>query len=243
LTNDVRAFFNRESRSWRSKYGRSGKLNCRLELFTLSLSELTPAPAKILDLGCGTGDLAAAIGQMGYRVTACDIAEEMLAIARTSHAGTTVNWLCLEPDWKVLPFADASFDGIVASSVFEYLSDVKRVMAELSRVLKPEGMLLFTVPNPFNLVRKIEAWIRPLVSCQRLSGALRRSGRLGSYTTYLRLSRNRMRGDSWVSMANSSGLAAFGKDDFTEQKWRAQAQAPLVFLAVRKAGAGDTAQS
>ena len=64
-----------------------------------------------------------------------------------------------------------SFDGIVASSVFEYLDDVPRVAAELSRVLRPEGVLLLTVPNPCNFMRKLEARLQSM----RLGpGSLRR---------------------------------------------------------------------
>jgi ubiquinone/menaquinone biosynthesis C-methylase UbiE len=234
VINDVRDFFNRESHSWGSKYGTSGKLNSRLEQFTVRLSDLTPPPARILDLGCGTGDLAAAIGQMGYQVTACDIAEEMIGIARTSHEGAGVDWIWLQPDWQALPFADNSFDGVVASSVFEYLGNAPRVAGELSRVLKSRGSLLLTVPNPFNLARKVEAWLRPVVSGRRLSSLLRRMGRLDSYVTYLQLSRNRFAGDCWQSILGPANFSALGSSDFSEETWRGQAKAPLVFLALRK---------
>ena len=146
-----------------------------MEQFTARLAELCPAPARILDLGCGTGEIAAAISQMGYPVTACDFAEEMMAVARRNYARTPVDWVGLEPEWKALPFADASFDGIVASSVFEYLDDVPRVAAELSRVLRPEGVLLLTVPNPCNSVRKLEGRLRSMRLVQQVSSALAQS--------------------------------------------------------------------
>src|ERR1019366_9073310 len=89
--NDVRRRFNNKAHCWRGKYGPKGKLDSRVEQFTGRLSQICPAASNILDLGCGTGEIASAIGQRGYSVTACDFAEEMIAIARGSSAGKTVN--------------------------------------------------------------------------------------------------------------------------------------------------------
>jgi 2-polyprenyl-3-methyl-5-hydroxy-6-metoxy-1,4-benzoquinol methylase len=50
---------------------------------------------------------------MGYRVTACDLAEEMIAVARRSDSATAVKWVCLEPDWahiSILNSTDESSD-------------------------------------------------------------------------------------------------------------------------------------
>ncbi len=148
-------------------------------------------------------------------MTACDFAEEMIDIARSSHNGTGVKWVCLKPVWEVLPFADGSFDGVVASSVFEYLVDVQRVAAELARVLRSEGVLLLTVPNPF-------------------SPMLRRIQRIDFYTTYLRLSRNRFGGEQWESVLAAAGFVAFDRRDFSKDTWREQATAPLVLLTVKR---------
>ena len=198
------------------------------------LSEVCLPPSQILDLGCGTGDIAAAIGHRGYQVTACDFAEEMIDIARSSHNGAGVKWVCLKPDWEVLPFGDASFDGIVASSVFEYLVDVQGVAAELARVLRPEGVLLLTVPNPFSPVRKREAWLQSILSNHRLSLMLRRIQRIDLYTSYLRISRNRFQGEQWESVLMAADFAALDRRDFSKDTWREQATAPLVLLTVKK---------
>jgi SAM-dependent methyltransferase len=184
-------------------------------------------------LGCGTGQIAAAIDQMGYRVTACDFAEDMIDIARRHHAGTAVKWVCLKPDWKVLPFENGSFDGIVASSVFEYLVDVRSVAAELSRVLRAGGVLLLTVPNPFNPVRRIEGLLQSVLSRQR-RWLLQRVQRIHSYALYLQLSRNRFEGHVWQSMLGGAHFAAVDDADFSDQAWRRRLGAPLILLAVKK---------
>jgi ubiquinone/menaquinone biosynthesis C-methylase UbiE len=237
---DVRTLFNHKAHCWQSKYGPRGKLDSRVEQFTVRLSELCVPPSDILDLGCGTGEIAAAIGQMGYQVTACDFAEEMIEIARSSHPGTEVKWVCLKPDWEVLPFEDCSFDGIVASSVFEYLVDVQRVAAELSRVIRPEGILLLTVPNPCNFVRKLEAWFQSILLNHRLSSLLHRVRRIDSYAAYLRLSRNRFEGPRWQSILSAVDFDPMDKRDFSREAWHDQANAPLVLLAVKRVAPGGS---
>lgn len=239
---DVRVLFNREARGWRNKYHPKGKLHSRVDQFTMRLAELCPPPARILDLGCGTGEIAAAISRWGYAVTACDFAEEMMAVARSNYARTSVDWVGLEPDWKALPFADSSFDGMVASSVFEYLDDVPRVAAELSRVLRPEGVLLLTVPNPCNVVRKLEAGLQSMPWVRQLEPALGRVQRIDSYAAYLRLSRNRFAGQRWQSLLNAAHFTPLDKRDFSQEAWRQQARAPLVLLAVKKVAVGGSGQ-
>jgi SAM-dependent methyltransferase len=134
-----------------------------------------------------------------------------------------------------LPFADGSFDGVVASSVFEYLGDVPGVAAELGRVLRPGGTLLLTVPNPYNRLRQVEAWLVRPAANRRLSGWVERIPRLASYAAYLRLSRNRWNAQGWHAALAGAGFEPLDPQDFSETAWRAQARAPLVLLAVRKA--------
>jgi ubiquinone/menaquinone biosynthesis C-methylase UbiE len=241
-TNDVRTLFNHQARGWRRKYAPGGKLNARVEQFAGRLAALCLPPGNVLDLGCGTGEIAAALGQRGYHVTACDVAENMLAIARHSHPGAAVEWVGLAPDWDTLPFADASFDAIVASSVFEYLNDVPRTAAELSRVLRPEGVLLLTVPNPCNFVRKLEARLRALVVNHRVPPLLRLFPRLDRYATYLRLSRNRFDAPGWQSVLSAANFSACDERDFSLEAWRRQAKAPLVLLSVRRVAAAGSGQ-
>jgi ubiquinone/menaquinone biosynthesis C-methylase UbiE len=205
-----------------------------VDQFARRLSGLCPPPGNILDLGCGTGEIAAAIAQMGYQVTACDLAEEMIAIGRSHHVGSSVKWVCLEPDWQVLPFEDGSFDAVVASSVFEYLDDVPCVATELARVLRPEGVLLLTVPNPCNIVRKFEAWLQAMPLVQHLAPPLRRFQRAESYAAYLRLSRNRFEGPGWQSILSAVDFVPLDKKDFSREAWQEQAKAPLIFLAVKR---------
>jgi ubiquinone/menaquinone biosynthesis C-methylase UbiE len=205
-----------------------------VEQFGERLAGVCLPPAGILDFGCGTGEIAAAIDKMGYQVTACDFAEEMMAVARSNYSNTAVKWVRLEPDWRLLPFADESFDGIVASSVFEYLDNVPQVAKELCRVLRPGGVLLLTVPNPHNVVRRIEARAQSSPLVGRLSPLLRAVRRFDSYASYLQLSKNRFAAHEWKSILGAAHFAPVDDSEFSDEAWQGQAHAPLVLPAVRR---------
>ncbi|MFI5059674.1 MAG: bifunctional demethylmenaquinone methyltransferase/2-methoxy-6-polyprenyl-1,4-benzoquinol methylase UbiE [Candidatus Acidiferrales bacterium] len=119
--------------------------------------------AKVLDLCCGTGDLALSLARAGKaRVIGADFAHPMLiraneksAVARASSNSTQMHAVgFLEADALGLPFADASFDLITTAFGFRNLVDYEAGLREIRRVLKPRGTLAileFTEPpdNPF----------------------------------------------------------------------------------------------
>ena len=111
---------------------------------------------RVLDLGCGFGRHAFESLRRGAKVVACDmslaelkdvtgmfkaIAVEEAATLPASSWGTATNG-----DATRLPFADASFDRIIASEVLEHVPDDSAAFAELARVLKPGGTIAITVP-------------------------------------------------------------------------------------------------
>jgi len=182
--------------------------------------------------------MAAAMGRVGYEVTACDIAENMLEVARKSWAGIPVEWLSLKPGWTVLPFKDPCFDAIVSASVFEYLVDVERVVEELARVLRPEGVLIFSIPNPCNRIRKMEEWLCSGFFSRALPPLFCSVRPLKSYLTYLRVSRNRFGAAWWESILSAAGFEPVDKREFSEDPWLEKSGSPLVLLAARKVATG-----
>lgn len=128
--------------------------------------------ARILDVACGTGDLALALFEItGAEVVGTDFCQPMLTIA----AGKTSGRIRLiEGDALNLPFRDGTFDVATIAFGLRNLSDVERGLAELSRVLKPGGwvaVLEFSRPanaivRPlFNLYfRKLLPWMGGLIS-------------------------------------------------------------------------------
>lgn len=104
------------------------------------------AGRRILDAGCGSGPLSAALRAKGALVTGFDVSAAMVDLARQrlgEDAALHVADLA-EP----LPFVDAEFDDVVASLVLHYLEDWARPLAELRRVLKPGGRLILSVNHP-----------------------------------------------------------------------------------------------
>ena len=102
---------------------------------------------RILDAGCGSGPLFAALRDRGAIVTGIDASAGMLELARRR--------LGADADLRVadlaspLPFPDGAFDDVIASLVLHYLEDWGPTLAELRRVLRPGGRLLVSVDHPF----------------------------------------------------------------------------------------------
>ena len=95
----------------------------------------------VLDLCCGTGDLAMAVARRmpESRVIACDFARPMLALARRkfAEAGLSGRAAILEADALALPLPDASVDAITCAFGLRNLADPGRGLAEMLRVLRP----------------------------------------------------------------------------------------------------------
>ena len=123
---------------------------------TVDYRRLDLAPDhRLLDLGCGFGRHAFGALRRGADVVAYDLGRSELAEVRNMVAamrdtgevpngalGTSVGG-----DARRLPFADGSFDRIIAAEILEHIDDDGAVMAELARVLRPGGVLAVTVPS------------------------------------------------------------------------------------------------
>jgi len=92
---------------------------------------------RVLDVCCGTGDLAVACARAGGRVTGLDFSERMLERARAKSGA--VEWV--RGDALALPFEDRSFDAATVGFGVRNLEGLERGLAELRRVLRPGGRL------------------------------------------------------------------------------------------------------
>jgi len=203
----VRALFDAKAIGWPGKYAPDGRLAGRLTQLADVVLDLIAAGGEVLDLGCGSGELARRLGDAGYRVTGCDIAPQMLREAAAADRGQQVTWVRLDPRWRTLPFAPGSMHAVIAASVLEYVRDPAAVLAECARVLRPGGVLLCTVPNMAHPVRWLE-WPLGLAARSPLvpGSAPARPGRAGQYLAYLRTSRQRRRASWWRAMGREAGL-------------------------------------
>ncbi|WP_282693937.1 class I SAM-dependent methyltransferase [Streptomyces sp. CC208A] len=105
------------------------------------------AGRRVLDAGCGSGPLSAALRDRGAVVTGIDASAGMLALARR-RLGADVPLHRADLRDR-LPFEDGAFDDVVASLVLHYLEDWGPTLAELRRVLRPGGRLIASVDHPF----------------------------------------------------------------------------------------------
>lgn len=111
----------------------------------------------LLDAGAGFGRHAYEAARRGARVVALDYAQEETQTTRATFAAMFAAGEIKESqlvgvlrgDATKLPFADATFDCIVTSEVLEHIQDDVTALAELTRVLKPGGILAATVPSWF----------------------------------------------------------------------------------------------
>jgi SAM-dependent methyltransferase len=118
------------------------------------------AGRRILDAGCGSGPLFAALRDQGAVVTGIDKSAGMLEQARRQ-LGDGAD-LQLAELGSPLPFPDETFDDVTASLVLHYLKDWGPALAELRRVLKRGGRLIVSVDHPFaeNVMHR-EAGLKP----------------------------------------------------------------------------------
>lgn len=100
---------------------------------------------KILDFGCGKGTILSEIISMNpsAEITAVDVSGEALRFVKKRFPKIK---LAKIKDGEKLPFKTHGFDFIIASDVIEHIYDTENVLAELSRILKPKGKLLISVP-------------------------------------------------------------------------------------------------
>jgi demethylmenaquinone methyltransferase/2-methoxy-6-polyprenyl-1,4-benzoquinol methylase len=104
----------------------------------------------VLDVACGTGDLAAEAARAGGRVTGLDFSPEMLVRARRKEP--SVEWV--QGDMLALPFADASFDAATCGFGVRNASDLDLALRELARVLRPGGRVgILEITRPRGLLR------------------------------------------------------------------------------------------
>jgi ubiquinone/menaquinone biosynthesis C-methylase UbiE len=108
--------------------------------------------SRLLDVGCGAGQLALIAARNGAKVTGCDISTNWLEKARERAAaeGLSVNFE--EGDAEELPYADGQFDAVVSLIGAMFAPRPELVAAELKRVCRPGGMIAMANWTPGGFV-------------------------------------------------------------------------------------------
>jgi len=164
---DAVAYHRELAVSWEQRYKKPA-FQARQRVFDLCLAGHDLHNQDWLDAGCGSGTLARYLVAAGARVLGVDAAEEMIAMAREL-AGQDVPSDVTKKDTRSsqlrfehvatiahLSLPDHSLDGVLCSSVLEYVPDPEACLSEFARVLRPAGLLIISVANRNSLVRRAQ---------------------------------------------------------------------------------------
>lgn len=124
---------------------------------------MVPPPAKVLDLGCGTGETAEKLMGSGYEVWGLDIAEPMVCRARERCGSDRFR----VGDMEHIPFEDDMFDAVVCLGVIEYLDKDERALREIWRVLKPGGRAVISTPSAISPLHHMDSVVLGLTAAAR----------------------------------------------------------------------------
>lgn len=156
---------------------------------------------NVLDVACGTGDMAVELLRQGCSVTGVDLSKEMMAIAKRKAPQAEYRLA----DVERLPFGDASFDAVTCAFGVRNFVHLEQGLSEMLRVLKPGGrMVILELATPdsslirpfYNLyTRRIIPWLG-----QRLAGSRE------AYTYLPRSIERFPKGDAFLQLIQNSGF-------------------------------------
>lgn len=127
-------------------------LSSRLAFALQLVQSVMPPGSKILDVGCGPGEIAAKLIECGYEVWGVDVAEPMILRARIRCGSDRFR----VGDIESIPFPDSTFDAVVCLAVIEYLDSDEAALAQIRRVLKPGGRAVIAAPNAIAPLQNID---------------------------------------------------------------------------------------
>ena len=121
--------------------------NIRKAVLSLILPIKSDKTLKIIDAGCGKGELASALARSGHEVICADIMNNLSPASGLEFRQADFN--------RRLPFQDCCFDIVVCTEVIEHLENPRHVMREFKRIVKNGGSIIISMPNVLHPVGKL----------------------------------------------------------------------------------------
>lgn len=148
-TNEMAVHYDKASKTWQTIVSKLGFDDAYADLIDQAMQPGTdradPGRLHVLDAGIGTGAMSCAFASQcahAFDLVGTDLSSEMLRHADENLKQSGVNARLIHGDLTALPFADSSFDVVMAAHVLEHMTDPEMALAELCRVLKPSGVLI-----------------------------------------------------------------------------------------------------
>lgn len=136
---DVAAHYGTEYHE--QQYGRHGRRKLATARLIVRQVSALCRPGALLDIGCSLGYVLRAAQDAGWEAWGIDVSEDVIRQCREQGLQAKTAGM------GQLPFADETFDVVLARHVLEHDLQVRRNLAEMRRVLKPQGLLLLEVPD------------------------------------------------------------------------------------------------
>ncbi len=177
----VNDYFSAQAAYWAEIYQRHGvkeaihKERLRVALDMAAGLGLAPA-ARALDIGCGAGLASVGLARQGFLVEAIDPLRVMVDAARrrASEAGVGSRVTARIGDIHAIPFADKTFDLVVALGVLPWLPRIDEPVREMARVLRPDGYVIVSIDTLWQLRHMFDPILNPLMRGLRRQVAHRR---------------------------------------------------------------------
>ncbi|MFH1979292.1 MAG: methyltransferase domain-containing protein [Patescibacteria group bacterium] len=120
------------------------------EPFVYNFFDKLDKDIKILDVGCGSGYFLKKLKEMGFKdLRGADLKNFLKDKNEFEHSAVDLNL-------EQLPYEDNSLDVVTAFQTIEHLENYFLIMREVHRVLKPGGIFIFSIPNPYNIFYRIK---------------------------------------------------------------------------------------
>ncbi|RRH72040.1 class I SAM-dependent methyltransferase [Falsigemmobacter faecalis] len=142
LSEEIRAYWGRRAESFDQSFAHAIAEGAEFLAWAQEIGRLLPPPpARVLELGCGTGEVTRVILSLGHQVTGLDFTPEMLERARVKHAGNAqVRFYLADAQNTMEP--DGSYDAVIARHLTWTLTDPRAAYSDWLRVLRPGGRVV-----------------------------------------------------------------------------------------------------
>jgi 2-polyprenyl-6-hydroxyphenyl methylase/3-demethylubiquinone-9 3-methyltransferase len=227
---DARAFYGRLAGRWNALY-RAGGFKRRLLFVRRLLASAVSDGDRWLDAGCGGGILTLELARLGAQGVAVDGSSQMVDVAERDIAPNCRGFVFkYAQSVAAIDAVDGAFDGVLCSSVIEYVDEIEDTLREFHRVLRVNGTLVVSAPNRTSALRNIEKRIR-------------RAGKVVGLNAfpYLGVSLNEFTSSEFVHQLSRCGFDALEVKGFDPivPSWLTAVIAPalLFVVAVKRAGA------